>query len=215
MKTIEGICKELKALDGVVGAFVLRQSQCVGSSLPLQYDPGRLAQVGATLARVSQMSQKAGYDGCSTAFHWQRASLLTWPLGEDGLLGLLAAPNAVREAVELSATVALEDLTDILASKPAASPRDERAANVAPAAPVPEPDAAKFSERLGEIERLLVQELGPGGKALLERCRTRTPRGSLSATDWLMSLRNTLLSDVGDPGARVTIATSYLWAEFD
>jgi hypothetical protein len=73
MKSVEGVCRELRSLDGVVGAFLLRKSRCVASSLPPQYDFNRLSQVADVLARISQMSQKAGYGNCAMTFHWQRA----------------------------------------------------------------------------------------------------------------------------------------------
>ncbi len=215
MKTVESVCRELKSLEGVVGAFVLHQNQCIGSSLPPQYDPNRLAQVGATLARVSQISQKAGYEQSAAAFHWQRASLLTWPIGNDGMLGLLAVPTAVRESVNLSAAIALEDLSSITKDKASAG-RISIPAKVEHAPPqVLEQDNAKLNARLRDIEQLLVEELGPSGKSLLERSRTKTPRGTASGSAWLLALRNVVLTDIADPGARVTIATSHHWAELD
>lgn len=219
MKTVEGVCKELKTLDGVVGAFVLRQSQCIGSSLPPQYDPGRLAQVADALARVSQISEKAGYAHCATAFHWQRASLLTWPLGDDATLSLLATPNAVREAVNMSASIAIEDLSNIFSNR-SSDDSNDIAKNAAPAhnasaPPDPVQDSAELNERLREIERLLVEELGPGGRSLLERCRNKTLRGKLSASEWLLRLRSAVLADVAEPGARATISMSYFWTDLD
>lgn len=215
MKTVESVCRELKSLDGVVGAFVLQQNQCIGSSLPPQYDPNRLAQVGATLARVSQISHKAGYEQSASAFHWQRASLLTWPIGNDGLLGLLAVPTAVRESVNLSAAMALEDLSSIIRDKASADHISIPAKAEISQSPIVEQENARLVARLGHIEQLLVEELGPSGKALLERSRTKTPRGTASACAWLLALRNTVLTDIADPGARVTIATSLHWAELD
>jgi hypothetical protein len=215
MKTVESVCRELKSLEGVVGAFVLQQNQCIGSSLPPQYDPNRLAQVGATLARVSQISQKAGYEQSAAAFHWQRASLLTWPIGNDGLLGLLAVPTAVRESVNLSAAIAIEDLSSIAKDKAGSGRLSVPAKAGHSQSPVLEQDNALLNARLGDIEQLLVEELGPSGKSLLDRSRTKTPRGTASATAWLLALRNTVLADIADPGARVTIATSLHWAELD
>jgi hypothetical protein len=212
MKTIDGVCKELKTLDGVVGAFVLKRSECLGSSLPPQYDSSRLVQVAGTIARVGQISHRAGYDGISTAFHWQRASLMTWPLEDDALLGLIATPTAVREAIELSASIALEDLSSIVSGKPRTIPCGPPA-SAKQKPPAPDEAKAELDSRLQDIERLLIEELGPAGKHLLERCRNRTPRGGEPASEWLLSLRSAILGDVTDPGARVTIGTSVYWAE--
>lgn len=114
MKSVEKVCKDLRTLDGVIGAFVLRQSRCISSSLPTQYDFGRLGQVADVLSRVNQMSQKAGYERSAMAFHWQRASLMSWPVGDDTILGLFATPNAVRETINMSVALAIEDLTQIV-----------------------------------------------------------------------------------------------------
>jgi hypothetical protein len=218
MKTVEKVCKELKALDGVIGAFVLRQSRCIGSSLPTQYDFGRLGQVADVLSRVSQMSQKAGYERSSMAFHWQRASLMSWPVGDDAVLGLFALPTAVRESVNMSAALAVEDLTSIVRSgfeDDSPKPLPLLKVSAPPGPGKAGPDSAALEERLHEIEQLLVEELGTAGKSLLERCRNKTPRGKASAQDWLLALRSVVLNDVPDPGARATIATSYYWAGLD
>jgi hypothetical protein len=214
MKTVEGICRELKALDGVVGAFVLNQSECLATSLPPQYDTARLIQVGSVLSRINQMSQKAGFERSATAFHWQRASLLSWPLGEEAMLAVLAAPNAVRDAVELSASMALEELTNIVLGK--GGPRFPSIPSAANAAPVPSAAAdASMAQRLEHIEQLLVEELGSGGKALLERSLRKVPRGTAPLAVWLLDLRRSLLADIPDAGARVTIAMCADWAESD
>lgn len=215
MKTVESVCKELRALDGVVGAFVLQKLQCVASSLPPQYDANRLSQVGATLSRISQMAQKSGYDRCASAFHWQRASLLSWPIAEDGVLGLLAMPTAVRETINLSATVAVEELANLLAAGTQTQPNGTAAPSNSVEAQAHEPNSDRINALLREIEQLLVEELGLSGKSLLERCRAKTPRGNASATAWLFALRNTIVADIAEPGARVTLATSHLWTQLD
>jgi hypothetical protein len=219
MKTVEGICKELKALDGVVGAFVLNQADCLATSLPPQYDTARLVQVGGVLARINQMSQKAGFDRCATAFHWQRASLLTWPLGEEALLAVLAAPNALREAVELSASMAVEELSTVVFGK---APRQSIPSQTTASMVAPAPAAASTSlqesglaQRLERLEQLLAEELGASGKPLLERALRKAPRGSLPLGAWLLELRRAVLADIPDPTARVTVAMSVEWADAD
>jgi hypothetical protein len=222
MKTVEGVCKELKSLHGVVGAFVLQQDQCLGSSLPPQYDPKRLVQVGAILASINQISQKAGYQRSATAFHWQRASLLTWPLGDNAMLGLLATPNVVRETINMSASIALEDLGRVFESE-AGRTRLEPLTPPPPVVPAPPgqvvitpiADEGQLGRRLQSIECLVIEELGPSGKPLFERCLNKTPRGNASASAWLLSFRNAILSDIVDPGARVTIATCHYWAPIE
>jgi predicted regulator of Ras-like GTPase activity (Roadblock/LC7/MglB family) len=218
MKTVEKVCKELKGLDGVIGAFVLQKSRCIASSLPAQYDFNRLGQVADILARVSQMSHKAGYERSSMTFHWQRASLMSWPVGDETVLALFAAPNAVRETINISVALAVEDLEHIVESG-----YEEDGAKPLPlvkmsAPPLPQrgsPDQPLVDERLREIEQLCVEELGNAGKALLDRCRNKTPRGKTSAQEWLMALRTTVLTDIADPAARATIAFSHLWGGFD
>jgi len=212
MKTVDGICKELRALDGVVGAFVLEQSECLATSLPSQYDPARLTQLGTVLNRVGQMAQKAGFDRSATAFHWQRASLLAWPCGDDAILGILAAPTAVREAVELSASMALEELAPILESRSTVEAAVQ--GPLGGTAPAQE-DSRDLEQRFARIEQLLIEELGASGKALFERCQRRVPRGSLPRGEWLLTLRRTVLAEVPDPSARVTVAMSPDWAEGD
>jgi hypothetical protein len=219
MKTVEGICKELKALDGVVGAFVLNQADCLATSLPPQYDTARLVQVGGVLSRINQMSQKAGFDRCATAFHWQRASLLSWPLGEEALLAVLAAPNAVREAVELSASMAVEELSTLVFGK---AVRQSMPTQTGPSMVVPAPSAvsspqqdAGLAQRLEHLEQLLVEELGTSGKALLERAMRKAPRGNAPSGTWLLELRRAVLTEILDPAARVTVAMSVEWAEAD
>lgn len=212
MKTVEGICKELRGLEGVVGAFVLNQTECLATSLPPQYDTNRLSQLGTVLSRVGQMSTKAGFERSATAFHWQRASLLAWPCGDDRVLGILAAPSAVRETVELSASLALEELSTLFG--PHAPLLDE------PKLEGPNPlqsaeASADLTDRLARLEQLLVEELGASGKALFERCQRKVPRGALSLADWLLMLRRAVLSEIPDPGARVTVATCADWALLD
>lgn len=212
MKTVEGICKELRGLDGVVGAFVLSQSECLATSLPPQYDATRLSQLGPILGRVNQMAAKAGFDRSATAFHWQRASLLAWPCGDERVLGILAAPSAVRETVELSASLALEELSTLFEpSTPA--PNDVLVANrsVSNSSAVSE----DLTIRLAHIEQLLVEELGASGKALFERCQRKVPRATLSGSDWLFSLRRVVLSEIPDPSARVTVAMCSEWVVGD
>lgn len=79
---------------------------------------------------------------------------------------------------------------------------------------VPPPPAAltpALTARLADLEALLVQEVGQSGKAQLQRAISKTPRGSRPVSDWLLALRAAVLATVADPGARATIATSYLW----
>ncbi|MGC4067550.1 MAG: hypothetical protein QM784_23475 [Polyangiaceae bacterium] len=217
MKTVEGIRKELKALDGVVGAFVLNQADCLATSLPPQYDTARLVQVGGVLSRINQMSQKAGFDRCATAFHWQRASLLTWPLGEEALLAVLAAPNAVREAVELSASMAVEELSTVVFGKTVRQsiPTQTGTSMVVPSLPTAsaQQQDSGLTQRLERLEQLLVEELGASGKPLLERAMRKAPRGGAPLGTWLLELRRAVLSEILDPAARVTVAMSVEWAE--
>ena len=213
MRTIESVCKELGTVDGVIGAFVLRQLDCLFTSLPPAYDTKRLAKVSDALSRLAQVSHKAGYDCIATAFHWQQASLLTWPIGNDALLGLLAAPTAVRENVELNVSLAIEDLSCMLSDRASPIPVNSTTSNATARSPAPQFDEARLSERLGGIERLLVEELGSAGKSLFERCRMRTPRDHASSSKWLLDLRNAVLGEIRDPVARVTIGTSVHWAD--
>lgn len=209
MKTVEGICKDLRGLDGVLGAFVLSQSECLATSLPPPYDANRLAQLGPILGRVNQMTTKAGFDKSATAFHWQRASLLAWPCGEERVLGILAAPSAVRETVKLSASLALEELSNLFS--PAVAALDD-ASGLPRSLPNPAGPSEDLALRLERIEQLLVEELGASGKALFERCQRKVPRASVPASNWLLNLRRTVLSEIADPSARVTIAMCSDWA---
>jgi hypothetical protein len=217
MKTVEKICKELKSLDGVIGAFVLHKSRCIASSLPAQYDFSRLEQVGTVLSRISQMSQKARFENSALAFHWQRASLLSWPVGDEGTLALLTTPNAAREAVNMSVALAVEDLVRIVSSgveEEAPKPLPLLNVSTPPVAPKNTSDNAALDACLHELEQLFVEELGSAGKSLLERCRAKTPRKG-NAQEWLLALRTVVLTDIADPGARAAIAMSPYWAELD
>lgn len=218
MKTVEKVCKELKGLEGVIGAFVLQKSRCIASSLPTQYDFNRLGQVGDTLTRVSQMSQKAGYEKSALMFHWQRASLMSWPVGDETVLGLFATPNAVRETINMSVALAVEDLERIIQAgfeDDVPKPLPLVKVSAPPQAQKTPQDQPALDERLRDLEQLFVEELGSAGKSLLERCRNKTPRGKASAHEWLITLRSVALGDITDPIARTMIASSHLWAGFD
>jgi serine/threonine protein kinase len=212
MKNIDGICQELQGLDGVLGAFVMQQAHCLGKSMPPDMGEDQLGQVMTTLERIGQISKKAGFDRSIAGYHWQKASLFTWPFCDDLLLGILSSPNALQEAIELSVSIAIEDLTCAITKKTSLKPPPSSSSPPKSVSSNLTFDAA-LVDRLEAIERLLVEEMGPSGKALLERCRNRNPRGQISSYEWLLRLRNTVLSEITDPGARVTIGTSLHWTE--
>lgn len=278
MKTIEGVCSDLNGVEGAMGAFVWHRGACLASSLPKTYDTSRLTQLGSGLARLGQLSHKAGYERSSSAFHWQRASLFTWPLGEAGLLAVLALPSAARGMLELSAAMAVEDLLPLLdysadlgsnqlpasvqlaasspvhvatqqaewsargATPPSATlpvapvqsasvitptaftpprpgdklrgdnPRSE-SQKIAEPAPAAEPplETSEQIARLEEIESLIVEELGPTGRALFQRAKRRAVRPGVPEATWLADLRTLVLSELTDRGVWATVATSVLW----
>jgi hypothetical protein len=120
----------------------------------------------------------------------------------------------------MSVEVALEDLSTVPeteVSEDVGAPTSGREANAiaAPAVGKSASDLPMLEERLRAIERLLVEELGPSGKTLLERCRGKTPKGKGTTSDWLLALRQTVVGEVAEPGARVAVGTSYLWTGLD
>lgn len=224
MKTIQDICDELKGLDGSVGAFVWNNGACLGSSLPKAYDAARLTQTGTELSRLSQLAQKASYNRCACVFHWQRATLFSWALGETGGLAVLALPTAPRGVLELSVSIATEDLLPLLARStqsltPAlvaavVVPEPSVPAGVASAPSISIPSAgsaAEDSPKLRELEELVVWELGPTGRVLFLRARQKAYRPGLPDSSWLPKLRAAVLADVGDPSAWASVAASVMW----
>ena len=214
MKTIQDICNELKGLEGSVGAFVWNNGGCLGSSLPKAYDAARLTQTAAELSRLTQLAQKASYNHCACVFHWQRATLFSWALQESGGLAILALPTAPRGVLELSASMAVEDLLPLLAQASqiaaaavagalAPGPSTATAANTATAAAEP--------PKLRELEDLVVWELGPTGRVLFSRARQKAYQAGLPESSWLHNLRAAVLADLGDPSAWASIATSVMW----
>lgn len=110
MNSIQGVCDEMKGLEGTVGAFVWQGGRCLGSSLPKAYDATRLNQMGSGLSRLGQLTEKAGYDRSACVFHWPRATLFSWVLPNAGVLAIVALPKVARGELELSAAIAMEEL---------------------------------------------------------------------------------------------------------
>jgi hypothetical protein len=113
MKGAFVLCEELRALDGVLGAFVLENSECIASSMPEDFDETKICEMGRVLRRAQQIASTGGYDGASLVFHWQEGSLLTWPTRDGTILGLLANPKALRETLEQRASSVLEQLVQL------------------------------------------------------------------------------------------------------
>jgi len=216
MKSVQDICDELKGLDGSVGAFVWNNGSCLGSSLPKAYDAARLTQTGAELSRLTQLAQKASYNRCACVFHWQRATLFSWALNDTSGLAVLALPTAPRGVLELSASIAVEDLLPLLGQ---AVQSPEPAVIAVPAAPESTPQASSTSAvsvgddhpKLRELEDLVVWELGPTGRVVFSRARQKTYRAGLPESSWLPKLRAAVLADLGDPSAWASIAASVIW----
>ena len=232
MKSIQDICDDLKGLDGSVGAFVWNDGNCLGSSLPKAYDAARLMQTGSELSRLSQLAQKASYNHCACVFHWQRATLFTWALNDNGVLALLALPAAPRGVLELNVSIAIEELLPMLRRAPASAkpppalaPEQRTSAVVAPgpatvasatstanaASTANATTAAEESSKLREIEELVIWELGPTGRVLFLRARQKAYRAGLSESTWLPALRTAVLADLGDPSAWASVAASVMW----
>ena len=226
MKSIQDICDDLKGLDGSVGAFVWNDGNCLGSSLPKAYDAARLTQTGSELSRLSQLAQKASYNQCACVFHWQRATLFTWALNDNGVLALLALPTAPRGVLELSVSIAIEELSPLLhrapgsAEPPPAALPEQRASTVITSSPATVTSAANAanatstteeSAKLRELEELVIWELGPTGRVLFLRARQKAYRAGLSESAWLPALRTAVLADLGDPSAWASVAASVMW----
>jgi hypothetical protein len=109
------LCEELRALDGVLGAFVLESNECVASSLSPEIDATQIDELTKVLARAQQVVRIGGYDGAALAFHWEEGSLLTWGHETSHLLGLFARPNAIREILEARAEQVLKALAELAA----------------------------------------------------------------------------------------------------
>ena len=223
MKSIQDICDDLKGLDGSVGAFVWNDGNCLGSSLPKAYDAARLTQTGSELSRLSQLAQKASYNQCTCVFHWQRATLFTWALNDNGVLALLALPTAPRGVLELSVSIAVEELLPLLrratgsAKPPPALAPEPRASTVITPGPANVTSATSAtstteeSAKLRELEELVIWELGPTGRVLFLRARQKAYRVGLSESAWLPALRTAVLADLGDPSAWASVAASVMW----
>jgi len=229
MKSIQDICDDLKGLDGSVGAFVWNDGNCLGSSLPKAYDAARLTQTGSELSRLSQLAQKASYEQCACVFHWQRATLFTWALNDNGVLALLALPTAPRGVLELNVSIAVEELLPLLgkatasAKPPPALIAEQRASAVITSAPANVTSAANATSaasatstteetaKLRELEELVIWELGPTGRVLFLRARQKAYRAGLSESTWLPALRTAVLADLGDPSAWASVAASVMW----
>ncbi|MGC4065651.1 MAG: hypothetical protein QM784_13590 [Polyangiaceae bacterium] len=110
MKLVSNLCQRLGAIPGVLGAFVVQRGRCLASSLPSKYGPDLLGRIGATLGRMQQVMHASGYEGGSTAFHWEGASLLAWTASEGTLLCLVASPEVKRNLVETHASDVLTEL---------------------------------------------------------------------------------------------------------
>jgi hypothetical protein len=128
----------------------------------------------------------------------------------------MATPTAARGVLELSATIAAEDLASIL-GRPSA--RAEAAA-VAPAvgpppAPVRAPavaaDTLEHNLKLLQLESLLVAEVGPTGRALFQRAKRQACQNGAPESTWLPKLRTLVLGELKDPGAWATVAASVVW----
>jgi hypothetical protein len=115
------------------------------------------------------------------------------------LRGKVAEPSPPDVARDASATVKTSGVHRV----------QGETRNVPP--PPPAMMTPALSARLADIERLLIEEVGPGGKSMLERVLSKTPRSNRPVSEWLLALRNGILATVADPGARVTIITSYLF----
>jgi hypothetical protein len=113
MKGALVLCEELRALDGVLGAFVLESNECVASSISPEIDATQIDELTKVLARAQQVVKIGGYDGAALAFHWEKGSLLTWVYETSHLLGLFATPNAIREILEDHAANVLKELAEL------------------------------------------------------------------------------------------------------
>lgn len=223
MKNVQDICNELKGLDGSVGAFVWNDGACLGSSLPKAYDTARLTQTATDLSRLTQLAQKANYNRCACVFHWQRATLFSWALNESGGLAVLALPTAPRGMLELSASIAVEDLLLLLtqavplasaAQVAAVAPEPSAVGVASPVAPAIQANVANAAEdhpKLRDLEELVVGELGPTGRVLFLRARQKAYRAGQPESAWLPRLRAAVLADLGDPSAWASVATSVIW----
>ncbi|MFC1642086.1 hypothetical protein ACFL5O_05275 [Myxococcota bacterium] len=216
-KTVETVCADLKGLAGTVGAFVWHRGTCIASSLPKSYDTARLSQIGGELLRTVQLADKAGYRDSRTAFHWKRASLFSWPIGDAGVLGVLVLPTAIRGMLELSAALAAEDLAPLLQQPPEpprglAVSRTQEVQQQLSSAPPVVADTTASNAQLEQLEELLIEEIGPTGRALLRRAKRQVAHSGIPESSWLRELRTAVLAGLTDPGAWATVATSPLWA---
>ncbi|HET9960218.1 MAG TPA: hypothetical protein VFQ61_37265 [Polyangiaceae bacterium] len=235
MSNIQSVCDEMKGLEGTVGAFVWQGGRCLASSLPKAYDSARLNQIGSGLSRLGQLSDKAGYDRSACVFHWPRATLFSWPLPNAGVLAIVASPKVARGELELSVAIAMEELGVLLGQDVSAGSQDastvpsmisapviveKPSASFAPtaaAAPVisasvePPIDDRASAYRLEQIESLLTSEVGPNGRAMLQRLRRQAAQAGIAEAAWLPRLRTLLLSELKDPCARAVVAASILF----
>ncbi len=111
MNRIAQLCEELGTNREVLGAFVLKDGLCLGSSLPVEYEGERLYRLGLAMVRAVQSLSLVGIARSSLAFHWTSASLLAWPTAEGTVLGVLAKPNTQRDVIENQAFRVVEELT--------------------------------------------------------------------------------------------------------
>ena len=200
MTTVETICSEIKSLEGALGAFVWHQSRCVASSLPKDYNSVRLGQAGSGLWRTIVLARTAGYSGSPSVFHWERASLYGWSIGDERLFGIVTMPEIARGMFELGATACAESLERFFA------PTSPGEATVAPRKGGP-----GVPIRLAHLERALTGELGPAGRLLLDRSVRRAWQPGVPENIWLPRLRAVVLAEVEDIPTRERLGASPWW----
>ncbi|MCK4503346.1 MAG: hypothetical protein KAU22_09950 [Desulfuromonadales bacterium] len=165
---MQGILDELKVTPGVLGAAVYKSKQgIIASNMPEIFKADTQKRIGNILHRIFKLNETVKLDVNSIEAQYDEALLLVKKLCDSSSLIIICEPDAKSHLINMSVSMLLADLLDLIEDcEPAPVPAEP--------APAPHQPAdlesvlnGPLSEKLAQIKRALAKRIGPvAGKAL-------------------------------------------------